>query len=140
MLNKVVNKRLPYLKLNYNGVSSVDNSRLISHKCINIRNILVSFLWLSFWTFQPKPSSNSLDLLGSSIKDIFNAILKVVASLVNAITTILGASSNSSNEPVSAPYGPAPPSKYGTPSSTSVPLSETISITTSKPQRLIRLW
>ncbi|XP_071862670.1 uncharacterized protein [Bombus fervidus] len=87
----------------------------------------------------PKPSSNSLDLLGSSIKDIFNAILKVVASLVNAIATILGASSNTSNEPVSTTYGPAPPPKYGTPSSTSVPFSETISITTSKPQRLIRL-
>ncbi|CAK9825908.1 hypothetical protein ANTRET_LOCUS3840 [Anthophora retusa] len=85
----------------------------------------------------PSTNPNPLLMLGSSIKDILNAIVKVVSSLVNAITSILGASSNSSNEPQRPPYGPPPP-PYATRKPYRMPLNEPISITTSKPQRLTR--
>ncbi|XP_017766353.1 PREDICTED: uncharacterized protein LOC108555289 [Eufriesea mexicana] len=89
----------------------------------------------------PPKHPNSLNLLGSSVKDILNAILKVVASLVSAITTILGASSNSSNQPSHhpPPYHTSPPRTYGAPNPNMVPLSESVSITTSRPERLVRL-
>ncbi|KOX70921.1 hypothetical protein WN51_03350 [Melipona quadrifasciata] len=95
----------------------------------------------------PKPPvrSNS-DQLGSSINEILNAIFKVVASLVNAISTVLNASSKTFAETgsPSVAYGAPPkysaPSRYrappehGAPPRNMVPLSETISITTSEPQ------
>ncbi|XP_076224451.1 uncharacterized protein LOC143174602 [Nomia melanderi] len=61
--------------------------------------------------------ADPLALLGSSIKDIINAVLKIVTSLVNALMGILGASSGSSEEtPSPSPtYGPPRPN-YGAPS------------------------
>lgn len=119
------------------GILSRDTIR--SHTLIPLKRVDIP-VTLCFSTFQPKAPPkhpNSLDLLGSSVKDILNAILKVVASLVSAITTILGASSNSSNEPT--PYYPTPPRTYGKPNPDTLPLSESISITTSRPERLVRL-
>ncbi|KAK1131086.1 hypothetical protein K0M31_017384 [Melipona bicolor] len=89
----------------------------------------------------PKPPvhSNS-DQLGSSINEILNAIFKVVASLANAISTVLNASSKTFTETgsPSVAYGAPPkysaPPKHGAPPRNMVPLSETISITTSEPQ------
>ncbi|XP_076642219.1 uncharacterized protein LOC143353011 [Halictus rubicundus] len=60
---------------------------------------------------QPSRGENPIALLGSSVNDILNAILKIVASLINAIMGILGASSASA-----APAAPASPPSYGAPS------------------------
>lgn len=87
-----------------------------------------------FSTFQPNaPSKNTS--LGSSINDILNAILKVVASLVNAISAILGTSSNSSNQPQIYPSpSPAYPKKPY-----KIRPADYVSITTSKPERVVRV-
>lgn len=96
-------------------------------------------LYLS--TFQPGVTStetaNPLLLLGSSIKDIFNAILKVVASLVSAISSFLGASASSSVEQPSPAYGPPTPS-YGAPSPYMVPPRQSGTGTTRAPPRRIK--
>ncbi|XP_076235865.1 uncharacterized protein LOC143180190 [Calliopsis andreniformis] len=85
-------------------------------------NLLSHSVTLCLSTFQPGPPSsnvNPLDLLGSSIKDILNAIVKVVATLVSAIAGLLGASSGGSSESPPPAYGPPStrPSTYGAPSS-----------------------
>ncbi|XP_017798442.1 PREDICTED: uncharacterized protein LOC108579389 [Habropoda laboriosa] len=85
----------------------------------------------------PPTNPNPLLMLGSSIKDILNAVVKVVSSLVNAITSILGASSNSSNEPQRPSYGPPPP-PYANRKPYRMPPDEPISITTREPPRLTR--
>ncbi|XP_078049205.1 uncharacterized protein LOC144476323 [Augochlora pura] len=60
----------------------------------------------------PYKGENPIALLGSSVNDILTAILKIVASLINAIMGVLGASSAGSSDSPS----PAPPPSYGPPS------------------------
>lgn len=64
----------------------------------------------------PASSVNTLQLLGSTLKDIFGASGTIVTSVLGGVSGLLGASSqgSSADEPHPA-YGPPPP-YYGPPS------------------------